>query len=231
MKSNYVTTAGRRRGLSLDSSAGMLPWRSLSKSLSLLLTTAVLLVSCTASQPRNTANVCSIFDDRRSWYKSAKSSSERWGIPISVNMAFIYQESSFKARAKPERTRLLWILPGPRPSSAYGYAQALDSTWDEYEGNSGNSRASRANFGDAIDFVAWYNANSRQLSRIAPDDARNLYLAYHEGNGGYQRGTYREKRWLLDAAAAVQANANRFASQLSSCQSELDKNWFQRLLS
>jgi len=231
MKLNNVTTAGCRRGLSLESSSGMMPLRSLGKSFSLLITAAVLLVSCTASQPRNTANVCSIFDDRRSWYKSAKSSSERWGIPIAVNMAFIYQESSFKARAKPERTRFLWILPGPRPSSAYGYAQALDSTWNEYENRSGNSRASRANFGDAIDFVAWYNANSRQLSRIDPDDARSLYLAYHEGNGGYQRGSYREKRWLLDAAAAVQANANRFAAQLGSCQSELDKNWFQRLLS
>jgi len=231
MKSNNGTTKASRDGLSAGRDAAILPLRSLGRPFSLFLMTAVLLASCTAAQPRNTANVCSIFDDRRSWYKSAKSSSERWGIPIAVNMAFIYQESSFRARAKPERTRFLWVLPGPRPSSAYGYAQALDSTWDEYENRSGNSRASRANFGDAIDFVAWYNANSRQLSHIAPDDARSLYLAYHEGNGGYQRGSYREKRWLLDAAAAVQANADRFATQLGSCQRELDKNWFQRLLS
>ena len=201
------------------------------RSLAFLLAGLTLLVSCTAAQPRNTANVCSMFEDRRSWYKAAKASSERWGIPIAVNMAFIYQESTFRARAKPERSRILWILPGPRPSSAYGYAQALDSTWEEYENRSGNSRASRANFHDAVDFVAWYNANSRRLSSIAPSDARSLYLAYHEGNGGYQRGTYREKRWLLDAAANVQANSERFASQLSSCQRELDKNWFQRLLS
>lgn len=196
-----------------------------------LLASLTLLMSCTAAQPRNAADVCSIFEDRRSWYKAAKTSSERWGIPIAVNMAFIYQESSFRARAKPDRTRILWIIPGPRPSSAYGYAQALDSTWDDYEARSGNSRASRANFRDAVDFVAWYNANSRRLSNIAPSDARSLYLAYHEGNGGYQRGTYREKRWLLDAAANVQANSERFSSQLASCRSELDKNWFQRLLS
>lgn len=190
-----------------------------------------LLAGCVASQPRNASNVCAIFDERRSWYKAARASSERWNIPIAVNMAMIYQESSFRARAKPERTRLLWIFPGPRPSSAFGYAQALDSTWADYEAQSGNNRASRSDFRDAIDFVAWYNAFSRQVSNIKTDDARSLYLAYHEGNGGYQRGTYREKRWLLDAAANVQANANRFAAQLDSCRGELDKNWLQRLLS
>jgi|GEM_PF-142672 len=195
----------------------------------LLLSSVVLFVSCTASQPRNAADVCSIFEERRSWYRAAKEASDRWGIPISVNMAFVYQESSFRARAKPERSRILWIIPGPRPSSAYGYAQALDSTWQEYESRSGNSRASRSNFNDAIDFVAWYNSNSRQQSGIAADDARNLYFAYHEGNGGYQRGTHREKRWLLDAAANVQANSNRFAEQLNSCRRDLERSWFQRI--
>lgn len=197
----------------------------------LLCLSAGLLAACVASQPRNATNVCSIFEDRRSWYKAARSSSERWGIPIAVNMAIIYQESSFRARARPERRRILWIIPGPRPSSAVGYAQALDSTWEEYESRSGNNRASRSDFADAVDFVSWYNAGSRRISGIGAGDARNLYLAYHEGNGGYQRGSWREKEWLLDAAANVQANANRFESQLNRCRSELDKNWLQRLLS
>ncbi len=192
--------------------------------------TLLLLSGCVSSPPDNVANVCAMFEDRRSWYRAAQSAEERWQVPIAVNMAFIYQESAFRARARPERSRILWIFPGPRPSSAYGYAQALDSTWNEYEARSGNRRASRRDFGDAIDFVAWYNANSVRQSAIASSNARDLYLAYHEGNGGFQRGTYREKRWLLDAAAQVQANANRFAIQLDSCRSELDKNWFQRLL-
>jgi len=107
----------------------------------------------------------------------------------------------------------------------------LDSTWEEYETLSGNRRASRADFDDAIDFVAWYNANSARISSISRYDARDLYYAYHEGNGGYQRGTYRDKGWLVDAASRVQQNADRFSTQLNSCESELEKNWFQRLLS
>ena len=192
---------------------------------------SVTLASCVSAPPRNVANICDIFEERRSWYKAAKAAEQRWGVPISVNVAFIYQESSFQARIKPDRTRILWVIPGPRPSSAYGYAQALDSTWAEYESRSGNSRASRANFADAIDFVAWYNANSTRQSRINSNNARDLYFAYHEGNAGFQRGTHRSKEWLLAAANRVQDNASRFGSQLDSCRRELDKSWWQRLLS
>lgn len=188
-------------------------------------------MACVAPQPRNIADVCAIFEDRRGWYRAAKRSEQRWGIPISVNMAFIYQESSFRARAKPERSRILWILPGPRPSSAYGYAQALDSTWEDYLRASGNRGASRNNFDDAVDFVAWYNALSNSISGIGASDARNLYYAYHEGNGGYRQETYRDKQWLIEAADRVQSNSSRFDRQLTRCRADLEKNWFQRLIS
>jgi hypothetical protein len=192
---------------------------------------ASLLAACASSPPESVSDICELFEDRRGWYSAAKSAERRWGIPVSVNMAFIYQESSFQSRAKPARNKFLWIFPGRRPSSAYGYAQALDETWREYEQNSGNSRASRRNFSDAIDFVAWYNANSTRKSNISNNNAMHLYYAYHEGNGGYQRATYRDKKWLLDTAARVQANSSRFAVQLEGCRRELSKNWFQRLIS
>lgn len=191
----------------------------------------ILLGACAAPPPRNVADSCAIFEQRRSWYKAAKASQQRWNIPIAVNLAFIYQESSFQARVKPERTRILWIFPGPRPSSAFGYAQALDSTWAQYQNETGNRRASRADFADAIDFVGWYNANSSRQSRINANNARDLYLAYHEGNAGFQRGTHRGKEWLLQAANRVQANASQFGVQLDGCRRELDKSWWQRLLS
>jgi len=189
------------------------------------------LAACASSPPENVADICEIFEERRGWYNAAKSAEQRWGVPVSVNMAFIYQESSFQSRAKPARNKFLWIFPGRRPSSAYGYAQALDETWQEYEQKSGNSRASRRNFSDAIDFVGWYNANSSRISNISNNNAMHLYYAYHEGNGGYQRATYRDKQWLVDTAARVQANSSRFASQLDGCRQDLNKNWFQRLIS
>lgn len=192
---------------------------------------SIILSGCITSQPSDIDNICSMFDEKRNWYNSAQSAEKRWGIPIAVNMAVIYQESSFKARAKPERSKVLWVLPGRRPSSAYGYAQALDSTWDDYKIISGNKRASRRNFNDAIDFVSWYNSNSRRINKIAPFDAKNFYLAYHEGNAGFARQSYSDKNWLINAADRVQLNAERFNSQLKSCESELNKGWFRRLLS
>ena len=189
------------------------------------------LSACLATQPQNITNVCAIFEDRRSWYRAARNSEQRWGVPIAVNMAIIYQESSFRARARPERSKVLWVFPGTRPSSAYGYAQALDGTWQDYIRVSGNRSASRSEFDDAVDFVAWYNARSTRINSIASNDARSLYYAYHEGNGGYRQKSYIEKPWLVDAANLVQSNFNRFSSQLASCRLELEKTWFQRLIS
>jgi hypothetical protein len=190
----------------------------------------LLLLEACASVPSNTANVCSMFEDRRSWFHAAQKAEDRWEIPVPVSMAFIYQESGFRARAKPPRTHILWVIPWTRPSNAYGYAQALDSTWDEYQKAAGGWGASRADFSDAVDFVAWYNHNSVRANGIAPDDAYNLYLAYHEGNGGFRRRTYQGKGWLLDAARSVQNNADRYEAQLQGCERELGRSWLMRLL-
>ena len=190
----------------------------------------VTLTSCLISQPRNVMNVCDMFEDRRSWYEAAAGAEQRWNVPISVSMAFIYQESAFESRARPARTRLLWVVPWVRPSDAFGYPQALDSTWDDYREATGNFIARRADFGDAVDFIGWYNANSYRRNNIELNDARNLYLAYHEGNTGFERRTYDGKQWLLDAADRVQRNADRYESQLTQCRDALEMTWFGRLL-
>tara|TARA_R110000824_G_scaffold288508_3_gene476780 strand:- start:108072 stop:108677 length:606 start_codon:yes stop_codon:yes gene_type:complete len=188
-----------------------------------------LLSACVSSPPANTANICTIFEDRRSWYRAAKKTENRWGTPVYVSMAIIEQESSFQGRAKPPRTKLLWVIPWRRPSSAYGYAQVLDETWTDYKESAGNWGASRSDFSDAMDFVGWYTNASTRQNRISRTDAYNLYLAYHEGNGGWARNSYSSKGWLMDVARNVQNTSNIYQTQYQSCEKELGRNWFMRL--
>ena len=174
----------------------------------------------TPTPPRNPDNICEIFREHDDWYEDAADSYERWGIPIPVMMAILHQESKYIGDAKPPRTTCLWIFPGPRPSSAYGYAQVLDGTWEEYQESTDNSWADRDDFGDAIDFVGWYCSLSVKKCGISRNNARNLYLAYHEGRGGYNRRTYAKKAWLLRVANKVQKRAVRYRGQLAACEDE-----------
>jgi len=188
----------------------------------------VLLVSgCATTPPSTTDNVCHIFEEKGGWFKAAEKAEERWGTPIPVTMAFIHQESRFRAKAKPPRRYFLWIIPGPRLSSAYGYPQAKDSTWDWYRSSSGNGWADRDDFADAVDFIGWYNAESRRRNKIRADDAYHLYLAYHEGHGGFERRSFRNKDWLKGVAKKVSARSLRYSRQLAGCREELeDSGWW-----
>ena len=178
---------------------------------------------CATPQPKRIDNICEIFREHSEWYEEAFESYEKWGIPIPVMMAILHQESKYIGDIRPPRTTCLWIFPGPRPSSAYGYAQALDETWEEYKESTGNSWADRDDFGDSIDFVGWYCHLSSVKCGISKQNARNLYLAYHEGRGGFNRRTYRKKGWLLKVANKVQRRANKYKSQLAACEGEFRK--------
>jgi len=187
----------------------------------------MLLAGCTASQPRDVNNICAIFEEKSGWYDDAADSRDEWGSPIPTMMAIMHQESRFKAKAKPPRKKIFGFIPGPRPSDAYGYSQALGSTWDGYKRSAGRYGADRDDFGDAIDFVGWYNAQSKRRSGIASNDTYSLYLAYHEGHGGFNRGTYRSKQWLINVARKVDRRAVSYRQQLQRCEEALkDDGWF-----
>jgi hypothetical protein len=189
----------------------------------MLLCSSVLLAGCASAPPSNTANICSIFQEKEDWYASAKAAAGRWHTPIAVQMAIINQESSFVDDARPPRVRFLGI-PLWRPTTAYGYSQATDATWERYLGKTGNSGADRDDFGDATDFVGWYMQQSHLQLGLAKSDAYNQYLAYHEGQGGYQRGSWRDKPALQSAARKVAATASRYQRQLATCQPELESS-------
>ena len=184
-----------------------------------LLPVVLFITSCaTQPPPMHMDNICSIFSQYPSWYKNTYSVQKRFGVPVAVQMAIIHQESHFNGEAKPPRTKLLWIIPWSRPSTAYGYSQALDGTWDLYKRAQGRFWASRTRFRDAAHFVGWYSHEAHQRAGISKYNAYALYLAYHEGVTGYQRQTYLRKRWLMRVARKVQTRANIYQAQLKRCQ-------------
>lgn len=183
------------------------------------------LLACTPPQPSHTENICQVFRQHPKWYWAAKKAKKKWGVPVYVQMAIIHQESHFDAKARPERGKLLWVIPWKRPSSAYGYTQALDQTWDNYQKNTGH-HGSRKNFVDGVDFVAWYAHQAHKRAKIPSNDAYNLYLAYHEGIGGYQRGTYNDKKWLINVAHRVQRQSSLYQVQLAQCKKKFHRPWW-----
>ncbi len=186
----------------------------------------IALSACTSkAPPKNTTDVCKIFKEKYSWYKAAKKTEKRWKIPVSVSMAIIKQESSFIADARPQRTKLLGFIPWKRVTSARGYAQAVDGTWEMYLKDRGGWFVARNDFEDAVDFIGWYNYKTHKQLNISMTNARALYLAYHEGRGGYKRGSYRTKPWLLSVADKVQRNANRYDAQYQGCKKKLGKRF------
>ena len=185
------------------------------------------LAACATTPPAEVSDVCQIFREKTGWYEDAKKSRARWGVPVSVSMAFMHQESRFVATAKPPRKKLWGVIPGPRPSDSYGYSQAKNSTWEWYQRSTGNYGADRDDFGDAIDFIGWYNNVSNKELGIDKQDAFRLYLAYHEGHGGYRKQSYRSKDWLVDVARKVERQAKRYNGQLQECSEELEpRGWF-----
>lgn len=179
----------------------------------------LLLVSCGGnySAPRNLENACDILDERPKYHDAMVRAERRWGVPIHVQMATIYQESKFIGNARTPHRFALGIIPMGRQSSAYGYSQALDGTWDDYRDATGQRGARRNQIDDATDFMGWYMDGSERKLGISKWDAENQYLAYHEGRTGYQRGSHQEKAWLLRVASEVGERAKLYQSQLAVC--------------
>lgn len=193
----------------------------------LLICVVMIMGGCASVPPKNLDDICDIFREKDGWYQDAADARENWNSPIPVMMAIMHQESRFVSKAQPPRKKILGFIPGPRPSDAYGYSQAKKATWKGYQQSSGNYGADRDNFDDAIDFIGWYNNESRRRSDIKTNDPYHLYLAYHEGHGGFNRRTFNQKSWLLAVAKKVSARSTRYSAQLNQCEKSLQKSWWQ----
>ncbi len=182
----------------------------------------VIFISACSSIPKNTSNSCSIFNERYLWYKHAKKVEIKWGTPIYIQLAIIKMESDFDWLAKPQRQKIFKIIPYKRPSSSFGYSQAVKGTWKQYKKETGNNYATRTRFKDSVDFIGWYTNKSTKILKISKKDAFKQYLAYHEGWGNYKN--YKNNQKVILLAKKVKIQSDKYKSQLKKCQKRLNKN-------
>ena len=180
----------------------------------------ILLTGC-SSIPVNTSNSCLIFDERYLWYKHTKKVEQKWGTPIYVQLAIIKMESDFDWLAKPPRQKIFKVIPFKRPSSSFGYSQAVKGTWEQYKAETGNKLALRVRFKDSVDFIGWYTNKTETILKVSKKDAFKQYLAYHEGWGNYKH--YKKNKKVISLAKKVEKQSNIYKKQLSKCKNSLNK--------
>lgn len=182
----------------------------------------LLILSSCSSIPSNTKNSCDIFSERYLWYKHVKNTEKKWGAPIHIQLAFIKKESDFDWLAKPKRLKLFKVIPYKRPSSSFGYSQAVKGTWNQYKKETNNRLATRVRFKDSVDFIGWYMNKTEKLLKIPKTDAYRQYIAYHEGWANYKN--YKKNKKVIIFAKKVKDQANKYRKQLTKCQKRLNKN-------
>lgn len=162
------------------------------------------------------SNICYQLNEHPSWYWAALDTQHKWGIPVSVQMAIVREESGFRSHAQTPSTKLfgftLW-----HQSTAEGFPQALDGTWHRYVILNHKISANRADFTDASDFMGWYLHDIHVRAHVANNDAYRLYLAYHEGLGGFRAHSYLHQPWLMAIAHNVSTHAYFYHQQITHC--------------
>ncbi len=179
----------------------------------------LILVSSCSSIPKNTLNSCSIFEEKYLWYKHAKKTEKKWGTPVYLQLAIIKMESSFNRFAKPPRQKLFKVVPYKRPSSSFGYSQAVKGTWKQYKEETGNNLATRTRFKDSVDFIGWYTNKTEKILKVSKKDAFRQYIAYHEGWGNYKN--YKKNKKVINLAKRVEKQSNIYKKQLLKCKNSL----------
>ena len=185
-----------------------------------LLISLIILYSC-SSIPKNTADGCSLFSERYLWYKHAKKTEQKWGTPIYIQLAIIKMESDFDWLAKPARQKIFKVIPYKRPSSSFGYSQAVKGTWKQYKDETNNKLASRTRFKDSVDFIGWYTSKTEKILKVSKKDAFRQYIAYHEGWGNYKN--YKKKPQIILLAKKVEKQSEKYKNQLSKCSDSLNR--------
>ena len=130
-------------------------------------------------------------------------------------------ESDFDWLAKPQRKKIFKVIPYKRPSSSFGYSQAVKGTWEQYKRETGNKLATRIRFKDSVDFIGWYTNKSESILKISKKNAFKQYLAYHEGWGNYKN--YKTNQKVILLANKVKIQSDKYQLQLKKCTNKLNR--------
>lgn len=152
-------------------------------------------------------NLTALLERKPNYKEAATKATELYGVPTNTIFAFIKYESAFNEYA------------AARTSSARGLGQFLDNTWEGFikdikkdghkdhalyakmmsdpEWGKRDPREWRFNPEVSIHAVAWYTEKNALALHIEFSDTFNLYMAHHEGAGGYQ--AYQRYRTLTDS--------------------------------
>ena len=139
------------------------------------------------------ADACLLLKQNRPWHEALRDTARNWGAPMGFQLAVIKQESSFDGerpaasrrppmvRARRRRTRVIGqgLQPGARiprgrctrRRPATGAPAATTSA-------------------TSSDFIGWYFSTTGKRTGLGQFDYKGHYLAYHEGAGGYLKGTW-----------------------------------------
>ncbi len=152
-----------------------------------------------------------------------KKSSDTYGAPIHIILAFVNKESGFNRWAKPKRTKLFKIVPYKRPSSSFGYSQAVKKTWKMYKTETNNPLALRTRFKDSVMFIGWYINKTNKINKIPLNDSYRQYLNYYLGWGNYTKKAYKMDKRAILFAKNVKKQSSIYKSQLRECKKSLDR--------
>ena len=182
-------------------------------------------ITACSSVPKYPSNACKIFGQKYLWYKSVKKISDTYGAPIHIILAFVNKESGFNRWAKPKRHKLFKIIPYKRPSSSFGYSQAVNKTWELYKTETNNPLALRTRFKDSVMFIGWYMKKTKKTNNISMNDAYRQYLNYYLGWGNYSKKVYKSDKNAIIYAKKVEKQSNIYKNQLKECQSSLNNKY------
>ena len=186
--------------------------------------TIIIFVTSCSSIPKYPQNACKIFGENYLWYKSIKKSSDTYNVPIHIILAFVNKESGFNRWAKPKRTKLFKVIPYKRPSSSFGYSQAVNKTWELYKIETDSPLALRSRFKDSVMFIGWYISKTHKINKVPLNDSYRQYLNYYLGWGSYAKKKYKTDKNSIIFAKKVEKQSKIYKNQLQECKKSLNRN-------